>query len=141
MTQQMTKTELVRFLDEEPRIGRLATTDEVGQPHVVPVWFKIEGESVLIHTMAAMRKAKNIVDTGRFALTVDTDQWPYRGVTIRGRAQAVPTKEIDHRFIEDLTVGYLGEEHRPMGRHMAELPGEHTTLVLSPETWHSWDYN
>ncbi len=51
------------------------------------------------------------------------------------------SKEIDHRFIEDLTVGYLGEEHRPMGRYRADLPGEHTTLVLDPETWHAWDYN
>lgn len=141
MSKPFTKSKLFRFLEEEPRIGRLATTDPDGRPHVVPVWFKPDGERLLIHTMANMRKAKNIAATGRFALAVDTTSWPYRGVMLQGRARAAPTDEIDHRFIEDLTVEYLGTQHRSMGRYMADLPGEHVTLVLRPEAWHEWDYS
>ncbi|MEE9298954.1 MAG: pyridoxamine 5'-phosphate oxidase family protein [Acidimicrobiia bacterium] len=141
MKQPMTKDELFRFLDEQPRIGRLATVSLEGDPHVVPVWFRTDEGRVLVHTMAAMRKARNVAATGRFALTVDTDEWPYRGVTMRGPARAVGTEEMDHRFIEDLAVRYLGEEHRPMGRYMADLPQEHATLVLEPESWHAFDYS
>lgn len=136
----MTKTELLEFITERPRVGRLATTDAGGHPHVVPVWFKVNGEEILVHTMAAMAKARNVADTGVFALAVDTDVWPYRGVMIRGSARTASSQEIDHRFIEDLTVEYLGEGQRPMGRYMADLPGEHATLVLTPDSWHAWDY-
>jgi len=136
----MTRDEMFRFLDEEPRIGRLATVTETGEPHVTPVWFRTDGDRILVHTMASLRKARNVAATGRFALTVDTEEWPNRGVTMRGPARTAAGDEVDHRFIEDLTVAYLGEEQRSMGRYMAELPGEHATLVLTPETWHAFDY-
>lgn len=136
----MTKTEMFRFLEEEARIGRLATVDQGGRPHVVPVWFKVSGDQVWVHTLARMRKARNVAATGTFALTVDTEDWPYRGVTMRGRARAAGSDEIDHSYIEDLTVSHLGEAHRSLGHHIASIPDEHTTLVLTPETWHFWQY-
>ncbi len=35
------KQQVLEFLEERPRIGRLATVTAGGDPRVVPVWFRI----------------------------------------------------------------------------------------------------
>jgi PPOX class probable F420-dependent enzyme len=137
-----THDQVLSFLMEEPRIGRLATVTRDGDPHVAPVWFQIEDGSILVHTMAGYLKAKNLRNHPRFALTVDTETWPYKGVTVRGSADITGANERNHHeFVESTTVAYLGEQARPMGRAMAEMDGEHLILTLHPETWSVFDYS
>ncbi|MFQ5947567.1 MAG: TIGR03618 family F420-dependent PPOX class oxidoreductase [Acidimicrobiia bacterium] len=138
-----TREQLFDFLSEEPRIGRLATVSPSGRPHVVPVWFRVDGDWILVHTMADSRKARNVQSSGRFALTVDVDDWPYKGVTIQGSAKGVGPDVIDFApIVERIAVDYLGEDvGGPMGRYMVQLPAEHVILVLEPETWKGFDYS
>ncbi len=137
------KKSVFEFLTDEPRIGRLATVTEDGDPHVVPVWFRTDGERILVHTMGSMKKARNLRGHGRFALTVDTSSWPYKGVTLWGSATVDGSEEIPYRdFVEQVSVAYLGEDTgRPLGQYMADMPGEHVILVLQPDTWHTFDYS
>lgn len=137
------KERVFEFLREEPRIGRLATVTADGRPHVVPIWFAVSGDRILVHTFAGMKKARNVEATGRFALTVDTDEWPYRGVTLEGRARLEPEAAFGDRDpIERLAIDYLGQRiGGPMGRSMAGMSAEHTLLVLEPERWFSFDYS
>ena len=74
---------------------------------------------------------------------VDTDTWPYQGVTLRGSATVAGAEELAHEdFIEHLSVAYLGEDTgRPLGRYIAGMEGEHVILVLQPDTWHTFDYS
>jgi hypothetical protein len=141
--QTWSKEKVFEFLTEEPRIGRLASVTEEGDPHVVPVWFRTDGDQILVHTMGSMKKARNLRRHGRFALTVDTDTWPYQGVTLRGSATVAGSEELAHQdFIEHLSVAYLGEDTgRPLGRYIAGMEGEHVILVLQPDTWHTFDYS
>lgn len=138
-----TKRDLHTFLGEQPRIGRLATVTPGGDPHVVPVWFRLEGGRILVHTMGTMQKTRNLRNHPRFALSVDSDQWPYKGVTVRGSARIAGRDEFPHEaFVEQVSVSYLGEETgRALGRYMAGMPGEHVMVVLEPETWHGFDYS
>jgi PPOX class probable F420-dependent enzyme len=139
---QWTHDQVLSFLTEEPRIGRLATVTKDGDPHVAPVWFRVEDESIVVHTMASYLKAKNLKRHPRFALTVDTETWPYKGVSIRGSANIVDSEQRDHHeFVESTTIAYLGEEARSMGKAMAAMDGDHVTLILHPETWSSFDYS
>lgn len=137
------REEVFEFLTDEPRIGRLATVTFDGDPHVVPVWFRTAYDRTLVHTMGSMKKARNLRHHGRFALTVDTNDWPYKGVTLRGSATVADSDQIPYEsLIEDVRVAYLGEETgRPLGRYMADLPGEHVILVLDPEAWNTCDYS
>jgi PPOX class probable F420-dependent enzyme len=139
---QWTLDQVLSFLSEVPRIGRLATVTKSGDPHVAPVWFQVEGESILVHTMAAYLKAKNLKDHPRFALTVDTETWPYKGVSIRGSADIANSEQRNHQeFVESITVAYLGEQARSIGQAMAAMEGDNVTLILHPETWSSFDYS
>lgn len=130
------------FITEETRIGRLATVGADGDPHVVPIWFKVDGDRLLVHTMAASRKAQNIDVTGRFSLTVDRDAMPYRGVTMVGRAEVVPNVVVDSlALVRELALSYLGPTEGPAyGDYVAAIAGDHVTLVLRPETWEYWDH-
>ncbi|MCU0307740.1 MAG: TIGR03618 family F420-dependent PPOX class oxidoreductase [Thermoleophilia bacterium] len=131
------------FLGERTRIGRLATAAADGQPHVAPIWFEVSGEEVLIHTLATSAKARNIAENPRFALTVDKDDAPYKGVIIQGGARMAREDEIDWRpLIRRLAVAYMGPEAGAgMGEGIIGMPGEHVTLVLSLDEWEAWDYS
>ena len=84
------------FLRQGRLLGRLATSDDEGQPHVVPVgWsydealgtFDISGRD-----FAATRKYRNVLANPRAALVIDDvlPPWQPRAVHVQGPAQAVP---------------------------------------------------
>jgi pyridoxamine 5'-phosphate oxidase family protein len=86
----------LHFLRQERLLGRLATSDREGQPHVVPVgWsydealgtFDISGRD-----FAATRKYRNVLANPRAALVIDDvlPPWQPRAVHVQGPAQAVP---------------------------------------------------
>lgn len=136
------RAELNAFLVEENRVGRLATVSTDGAPHVVPVWFRVDGERILVHSMRTSRKVADVEATGRFSLAVDRDVHPYRGVSIDGRARLATGEEIDwDRLIRDLAADYCPPEMAPgFGEYLAGREGEHVTIVLEPESWEHWDY-
>jgi len=137
------KDQVLAFLGEEIRIGRLATVSADGMPHVVPVWFGVAGERLHVHTFGESRKARNIAATGRYSLTVDKDTLPYKGTTVGGRAEVVANDVVDSiALVKDLAVAYAGPAAGPrMGEYIAAMPGEHVALVLHVDETESWDYS
>jgi pyridoxamine 5'-phosphate oxidase family protein len=83
---------------QSQRLGRLATVDAEGNPHVVPVGFRYNPDlntvDIAGHGLAASKKYRDIARTGRAAFVVDDlvsiDPWLPRMLEIRGRAQALP---------------------------------------------------
>jgi len=95
---------------KEQRLGRLATVDAEGRPHVVPVGFRYnpEVDSVDIggHNLGATKKFRDAGKTGKAAFVVDDvlPPWRARGVEIRGRAEVFSEGggEIFAGFSEEL---------------------------------------
>jgi len=83
------------YLRGEPRLGRLATVDADGQPHVVPVGWRYDEQTgtftVSGRDLAATRKFRNVLVHPRAALVVDDvlPPWRARGVLVQGLAQAL----------------------------------------------------
>src|SRR5713226_182887 len=79
----------------ENLIGRLATSSESGQPHVVPVSYRFDGEAITFGgwNLAKSLKFRNLMANDKVAFVVDdlvsTKPWRVRGVEIRGRAEPV----------------------------------------------------
>jgi PPOX class probable F420-dependent enzyme len=139
------KQEVLAFLDERPRVGRLATVTASGEPRVVPVWFRTRDDKVLVHTGSGMAKARNVEATGRYAIAVDDDVWPYRGVSVRGSARLVdPEATVGdlREFMTDMAVAYLGADAGvPMGASLSDPSWPHTIIELTIEQWISFDYS
>lgn len=87
-------TEL-RFLRTERLLGRLATVDAAGQPHVVPVGWRYNPELDTIDVggrdLARTRKFRNIAANPQVALVIDDvlPPWRPRCVQVRGAAEAL----------------------------------------------------
>jgi pyridoxamine 5'-phosphate oxidase family protein len=93
------------------RLGRLATVDVAGAPHVVPVAFRYNPELDAIdiggHNFGASKKFRDARRDDRVAFVVDDVQvqpWRARGIEIRGRAEALPEggKTILPDFADEL---------------------------------------
>jgi pyridoxamine 5'-phosphate oxidase family protein len=91
------------YLQGERRLGRLATVDETGRPHVVPVgmWrYNAELGAIDVggHDLARTRKYRNVAANHRAALVIDdlasTDPWRPRAVLVQGSAHVVPGQQL-----------------------------------------------
>lgn len=75
------------------QLGRLATVNESGKPHVVPTSFRYNAELDTIdiggHNLGASKKFRDVARTGKAAFVVDDvlPPWQPRGVEVRGRAE------------------------------------------------------
>jgi pyridoxamine 5'-phosphate oxidase family protein len=87
-------TEL-HFLTTERLLGRLATIDPSGQPHVVPLGWRYNPDLDTIdiggRDFARTRKFRNVKTNPKVAFVVDDvlAPWQPRCVQIRGHAQAL----------------------------------------------------
>jgi pyridoxamine 5'-phosphate oxidase family protein len=80
---------------QSQRLGRLATVNAAGEPHVVPVGFRFNPDLDTIdiggHAIAASRKYRDAAQRSMVAFVVDDvlPPWQPRGIEIRGRAEAL----------------------------------------------------
>lgn len=74
-------------------LGRLATVSQEGQPHVVPVGYRFDGETITFGGWNLDRslKFRNLMSNHRVAFVVDeivsVNPWRVKGVEVRGRAE------------------------------------------------------
>ena len=85
----------IEYLNSQP-LGRIATADADGRPHVMPVgvFYDAEAQAIVIGATDGMAASKKFRDAQRqpdVALVVDdlaaVDPWTPRGIEIRGRAE------------------------------------------------------
>ena len=135
-------TDLARELLHSAIPARLAFIATDGTPRVVPTWFEWNGTEVVMATYVAGPDAGIRHPASRIAairanpdvaLTIDTDDFPPRSVTIRGRA------EIDE--VEGLAPEYVASAHRYLGEAAADMvagmdrPGTVQARIVVRPSW------
>ncbi len=99
----------IEYLQSQ-RLGRLATVNEHGDLHVVPVGFRYNPDHDTIdiggHNIVPTKKYRDALRHGRVAFVVDDvlPPWKPRFVEVRGTVLAVPEggKEVNPRFAPDI---------------------------------------
>lgn len=130
------------FLDTA-RVGRLATADKSGAPHVVPLCFWFNGaqfyfaidEKPKRRGGLEVKRMRNIVENPRVALVVDyyEEDWAALAfVMVRGRAQVVTSDEEYMLALRQLRDKY------PLYRAMALEPGKNPIVRIDPERVSVW---
>ena len=92
------------------RLGRLATVNAAGEPHVVPVSFRYNAESDTIdiggRNIAQSKKFRDAARNGRVAFVVDDvlPPWQPRGIEVRGSAEVLSSggQEIMSNFAPEM---------------------------------------
>jgi hypothetical protein len=81
---KMKPAEYKAFLMAGTRTGKLATTRADGRPHVVPIWFVLDGDTLVFVTGSTSVKGRNLQRDPRVCITVDDQQPPYSFVMVEG---------------------------------------------------------
>jgi PPOX class probable F420-dependent enzyme len=121
----MSPEEYRAFLSAGTRTGKLATVRADGRPHVVPVWFVLDGADLLFMTGENTVKANNIRRRPDVCLCVDEATPPYHFVMVNGTAEILdPTPAELLKWSTAIGGRYMGPDHaEEFGRRNA-VPGE-----------------
>jgi hypothetical protein len=122
--QKMTQEEYRQFIQAGTRTGKLATVRQNGQPHVVPIWFTLDGETIVFVTGARSVKGRNIQRDPRVSLCIDEEVPPYSFVMLEGIASI--STDPDEMLTWATRIG-----GRYMGAELAEAYGKRNA---TPET-------
>ena len=75
------------FLAHSTRTGKLAFLAASGRPLVAPVWFVVEGDSLVFNTGRETAKGRALARDPRASLCVDLEEPPYAFVQVQGEAE------------------------------------------------------
>ena len=106
---QMT-SEHRNFLMEQVRTAKLATVREDRRPHVTPVWFVLDGDTLVFTTWHTSIKAINIRRDGRVCLCVDDEKPPFSYIQIEGIAVMSADSEELNYWSTRIAGRYMGED-------------------------------
>lgn len=121
MAEEMKPAEMRSFLLSAPRTGKLATVRGDGRPHVVPIWFDLDGENLVFTTWHETVKAANLRRDSRVSICVDDQMPPFAFVVIEGHV------EIEEHA-EDLLYWTTRIAGRYMGSDLAESYGKRNAV-------------
>ena len=96
-------------------LARIATVDAgTGRPHVVPVWYGWDGESVWISSYSSTRKIRELKSSPYCSIVVDAAESGEGGVTavlFEGKAELVTApRDFLREKITWVYARYLGSE-------------------------------
>jgi PPOX class probable F420-dependent enzyme len=137
--------ETKKFIDEfleEPLIARLATADPNGQPHVVPVWYAWDGESIWISSYSNTRKIADLEKNPKISIAIDItgDHGETKAVIFEGSAELVkePRDFLQKQFLW-IYKRYMGEEGVLEKSPQEWIADPHNLLIkLIPENVYIW---
>ena len=119
-----------------PRIAHLVTLRPDGSPHVAPVWYEYVDGLFLIWTGRQTRKFKNLAGDGRAALSIASEDQPYRYVSVEGD---VTVSDADVWAVGfSLASRYLGAEGAAAFLEEYYVEGQSVVLQLTPRRIMAW---
>ncbi len=133
----MTENEWREFVSAGTRTGKLATTRRDGRPHVMPIWFILDGEDIVLMTGAGTVKGRNLRRTGWAGLCVDDERPPFSFVTVSGPVTLSTDLEemlplsirIARRYMGEEQAEAFGRRNAVEGELLVRLRPEHVAAV------------
>jgi PPOX class probable F420-dependent enzyme len=108
--EKMSRQECLEFIMKGTRTGKLATVRADGRPHVVPIWFIVDGDTLVFTTWHESVKAGNLRRDPRVSICVDEEVPPYAFVMLEGTVSI--SEQPDERLDIATRIGgrYMGED-------------------------------
>jgi PPOX class probable F420-dependent enzyme len=139
----MSEPELHRFLDEE-RVLTCATIGPGGRPHLMPLWYVRDGNTLLAWTYGKSQKVRNLERDGRATIQLEAGRDVYgelRGVMLECdvaiERDAVRVGELGLKLMARYAGGELSQEARASVLQQAP---KRVLLRFTPTRIVSWDH-
>src|SRR5690348_6884086 len=98
------------FLMDHPHTAKLATVRADGRPHIAPVWFTLDGDTIIFTTWHTTVKANNIRRDPRVCLYMDDETPPFIYVIIEGTASISGDIDALWYWAQRIAGRYIGSD-------------------------------
>ena len=143
MTSRTTLTETEAVFVQTQRVGRLATADAAGNPHVIPVCYAFDGTRFYIPldekpkrvSESKLRRVRNIVARPQVALVIDqySDDWTQLCyLLIHGHAALIPPETT---YIHSQALLLLRERYQ---QYQSMALEKYSVIAITPAEVISW---
>jgi len=125
-------TSEVRVFLQKSRIARLATIGVDGYPHIVPIYFMLDGDDLIFGSDRNNRKVKNVLSNPKGAVVIGGERIADEaGYMIQGDLSI--EDDMDHAVTRRMLYRYETKEEAE--RNLAEWKNSDTVLIrLKPKT-------
>jgi PPOX class probable F420-dependent enzyme len=120
----ITDPQVRAFLTEGTRTGKLSFLSPSGRPLVTPVWFVLEGDTLVFNTGQDTAKGRALARDPRVSLCVDLEQPPYAFVQVQGEAELSDDLDELVRTATAIAARYMGPERAEEFGKRNGVPGE-----------------
>jgi PPOX class probable F420-dependent enzyme len=112
------------FLARGTRTGKLGYLAASGRPLVAPVWFIVEGDSLVFNTGKDTAKGRALARDPRTSLCVDMEEPPFAFVQVQGDAELSEDPAELLRTATAIAARYMGQERAEEFGRRNGVPGE-----------------
>ena len=120
----ITDPKIRAFLQAGTRTGKLAFLAASGRPLVTPVWFVLEGDTLVFNTGQDTAKGRALARDPRVSMCVDLEQPPYAFVQVQGEAELSEDPAELVRTATLIAARYVGPERAEEFGRRNGVPGE-----------------
>jgi len=122
------------------KVLRLATIDQKGTPHIVPVWYLYSAKKFYIGTNTRTEKAKNLKKNKRVSLCVDIGiRSPnIYGVLAKGTARLILDKNKVSKLAKRILLRYFRSLENKSAKEL--LDDTDCIIEITPKKFSVWSY-
>jgi len=138
------KKNAVQAFLNQPLIARMATADRSGQPHVVPVWYGWDGETIWISSFISTHKMAVLEQNPRISIAIDVsdEKNQNQAVIFEGAAEII---QEPRNLIADqskwIYTRYLGADGVLAKEPQSWISDPENRLIkLTPERVFLWGF-
>ncbi|WP_370333915.1 PPOX class F420-dependent oxidoreductase [Mycolicibacterium hippocampi] len=131
--------DVVAFISEGTRTGKLGFVAADGRPLVAPVWFIVDGQQLVFNTGKDTAKGRALYRDPRVVLCIDDDRPPFSFVQVQGTAAV---SEDPAEVLDTATrIGgrYMGAERSAEFGRRNGVPGELVVRVTPTKVLKAFD--
>jgi len=103
----------VRKLFDDKQFWHVATVNPDGSPQSTPMWTSVRDGKILLNTALGRRKARNLEENPRVALSLVDPGNPYKSLQVQGRVVDTITGDQAEADIDSLSEKYTGQTPYP----------------------------
>jgi PPOX class probable F420-dependent enzyme len=139
---KMSDEDLWKFIETQKTV-QVATIGRDGMPHVMPLWFAIDGGDIILETFTKSQKIKNLERDNRISILFEDGQTydQLRGVSIQATAELIRDHDLVHKHhLAVLVRNQPGVPEEALATATASMVPKKTVIRITPRKIMSWDH-
>ena len=113
--------------------ARLAYAWRDGTPRVVPIWFHWTGEDIVLGTSPLAPKIKALAQNPNVALTIDSNDFPWKTLLIRGTARLETVDGVTPEYAAAAERYFGAEQGQAWVDQVGNLSRRMVRVTIRPE--------